>query len=94
MDKPENLHGDARAFHQFYGASVYRIASHRILEKMHFYAVPRTIGECFSKCVRYLSFPKKKIFECDCALRRTNRVQHCREDLIAILQRCNFVSCY
>jgi hypothetical protein len=35
--------------------------------------------------VRHFAFPEQKIFKRDCALRRTNTVQHCREDLIAVL---------
>src|SRR5215475_1694527 len=74
MDEAENLHGDTRASHQLYGSSMYRVASERILKKMHFHAVTRAFRKCLGKSVRDFAFAKKKIFKSNCALRRTDGV--------------------
>ena len=83
MNEAENLYCDTRAFHQLDGASVYRITSKRILKKMHFHPIARAFRKRLSESVRDFAFPEKEIFKCDCALRRTNAVKHCWEDLIA-----------
>jgi len=80
--------------HQLAGASVYRVTSERIRKKMHFYTVARAFRKGFSKSVGDFAFPEQKIFKCNCALRRPNAVQQCGENLIAVLQRCNFVPFY
>src|SRR5215472_13055204 len=92
MDEAENLHRDTCTFHQLDGASVYRDTSERILKKMHFHTVTRAFSKGFSKSVRDFAFAEQKIFKCNCALRRTDAIQHCGKNLIAVLQRCNFVS--
>ena len=92
MDEAENFDRDTGAFHQLDGASVYGVASERILKKMHFHTVTRAFRERLSESVRDFAFPEQKVFKRDCALRRTNTVQHCGENLIAVFQRCNFVS--
>ena len=84
MDEAENLHCDTGAFHQLDGASVYCVASERILKKMHFHTVTRAFRKRLSESVRDFAFPEQKIFKRNCALRRTNAVQHCRENLIAV----------
>ena len=84
MDEAENFHCDTGAFHQLDGASVYRVTSERILKKMHFHAVARAFRQRLSEGVRDFAFPEEEIFKRDCALRRTDAVQHCREDLIAV----------
>src|SRR5215471_15286601 len=91
MDEAENLHCDTRMFHQLDGGSVYRVTSERILKKMHFHTVTRAFRKGFSKSVRDFALAEQKIFKCNCALRRPNAVQHCGENLIAVLQRCNLV---
>ena len=67
------------------------VTSERILKKMHFHTVTRAFRKRLSESVRDFAFPEQEIFKCDCALCRTDAVQHCREDLIAVFQRCNFV---
>src|SRR5215831_5195785 len=94
MDEAENLHSDTHTFHQLDGASVYRLTSERILKKMHFHTVTRAVSNGFSESVRDFAFAEQKIFNCNCALRRTDAIQHCGENLIAVLQRCNFISFY
>src|SRR4029077_9926341 len=78
--------------HQLDGAAVYSVTSERVLKKMHFNAVTRAFGQRLSESVRHFAFAKQEIFKRDCALRRTDRLQHCGEDVIAIFQRRNFVS--
>src|SRR5437764_85126 len=78
MNEAENLRGDTRAFHQLAGTPVYRITSERILKKMHFHPIARAFRKRLSESVRDFAFPEKEIFKCDCALRGTNGVQHCR----------------
>src|SRR4029453_5099932 len=85
MDEAENFDRDTGAPHQLDGASVDRVASKRILKKMHFHTVTRAFRERLSEIVRDFAFSEQKIFKRNCALRRTNTVQHCGEDLIAIL---------
>ena len=91
MNEAENLHRDTRAFHQLDGASVYRITSERILKKMHLHTITGAFRKRSSESVRDFAFPEKEIFKCNATLRRTYAVQHSREDLIPIFQRCNFV---
>src|SRR6478752_8945976 len=90
MDEAENLHCDTGAFHQFDGAAVYSVTSERILKKMHFHTVTRAFRKRLSESVRNFAFAEQEIFECDCALCRTDRLQHCRENVIAVFQRRNF----
>ena len=80
------------AFRQLDGASVYRITSECILKKMHFHAVTRAIRKRFGKRVRDFAFPEKEIFKRNTMLRRTDAVQHGRENMIAVFQRYDFVS--
>src|SRR4030095_15114367 len=94
MDEPKNLHSDACAFHQLDGTSVYGVTSKRILKKMHFHTVTRAVSKGFSESVRDFAFAEQKILKCNCALRRTDAIQHYVEDLVAVLQRCNFVPFY
>src|SRR5262245_64458349 len=85
MDEAENLHRDTRTFHQLDGPSMDRVTSERILKKMHFHTITRAFSKGFSESVRDLAFAEQKIFKCDCALRRTDAIQHCGENLIAVL---------
>src|SRR6476646_4044099 len=91
MDEAENLHRDTGAFHQFDGMAVYSVTSERVLKKMHLHTVTRAFDQRLSESVRHFAFAEQEIFKCDCALRRTDRLQHCRENVIAVFQRCNFV---
>src|SRR4030095_11631923 len=91
MNEAENLHCDTRAFHQLDGASMHRVTSERILKKMYFDTDTRTSCSRLSESVRDFACSKEKIFKRDATLRRTDAVQHCREDLVAVLQRSNFV---
>jgi len=84
MDEAENFDRDTGAFHQFDGASVDCVASKRILKKMHFHTVTRAFRERLSEASETFAFPEQKIFKRNCALRRMNTVQHCREDLIPV----------
>ena len=85
MDEAKDLHGDACVFHQLDGASVYGVASKRILKKMYLHTVARAFRKGLGKSVRDFTLPEQEIFKCNCALRRTNAIQHCREDLVAVL---------
>src|SRR6476620_8890744 len=91
MDEAENLHCHTGAFHQLDGAAVYSVTSERVLKKMHFHTVTRAFGQRLSESVRDFAFTEQEIFKRDCALRRMDRLQHCRENVIAVFQRCNFV---
>jgi len=92
MDEAENLHCHSGAFHQLDGAAMHSVTSKRILKKMHFHAATRPFRQRLSESVRDFAFPEQEIFECDRALRRTNGLQHCREDVIAVFQGCNLVA--
>ena len=79
MDEAENLHCHTGAFHQLDGAAVYSVTTESILKKMHFHTVTRAFRKSFSESVRDFAFFEQEIFECNCPLRRTNRLQHCRK---------------
>jgi hypothetical protein len=91
MDEAKNLHCHTGAFHQLDGAAMYSVTSKRILKKMHFHTTTRTFRKRLSESVRDFAFAEQEIFKCDCALRRPDGLQHCRENAIAIFQRRNFV---
>ena len=94
MNEAENFYCYTGAFHQLHGSSVHRVASERILKKVHFHAVAGAFCKRMGESVGDLAFAKQEIFKRDRALRRTDGVQHCRKDVIAVFQRCNFVSVY
>ena len=85
MDEAENFHCDAGAFHELDGASVHRVASERILKKVHLYAGTRAFRQRLGEGVRDFAFLEEEIFKRDRALSRTDAAQHCRENLIAVL---------
>jgi hypothetical protein len=91
MDEAENLYCDTCAFHQLDGAPVYGVTSERVLKKMHFHTVTRAFCKRFGKGIRDFAFSEEEIFKRNATLRRTDAVQHCRENLIAVFERYNFV---
>src|SRR4029453_10535250 len=84
MDKAENFNGDAGAFHQFEGASVHRVATERILKKVHLHAGKSAFCQRLGEGVRDFAFLEEEILKRNRTLRRTDAAQHCRKNLIAI----------
>jgi hypothetical protein len=94
MDEAENFHGDAGTFHQLDSASVHRVATERVLKKVHLHTGTRAFRQRLGEGVRDFAFLEKEIFKRDRTLRRTDAAQHCRKNLIAIFQRRDFVPFY
>src|SRR4029453_5810094 len=69
MDEAENLYRDTSTLHQLDGASVDRVTSDRILQKMHFHPIARAFRKCFGESIRNFAFPEKEILERNAALR-------------------------
>jgi hypothetical protein len=91
MNESENLHCHTGAFHQLDGTAVYSVTSKRVLKKMHFYTATRAFRERLRESLRDFAFVEQEIFKRNCALRRTDGLQHCRKNVIAVFQRRNFV---
>ena len=58
MDEAEYFHGDAGAFHQLDRASVHRVATERVLKKMHFYTGTSAFRQRLGEGVRDFAFLK------------------------------------
>src|ERR671918_604834 len=69
MDEAENFHCDAGAFHQLDCASVHRVASERILKKMHPHAGTRAFRQRSGESIRDFAFLEEKILKRDGTLR-------------------------
>ena len=84
MDEAKNFYGDARAFHELDSASVHRVASERILKKMHFHAGTRALRQRLGEGVRDFTFLEEEILKRDRTLRRMDAAQHCGKNLFAV----------
>jgi len=91
MDEAKNFHCHTGAFHQLDSAAVYSVTSEGVLKKMHFHTATRAFRKRLRESVRDFAFAPEEIFECNCALRRTDRLQHSRENVFAVFQRRYFV---
>src|SRR6188472_3428769 len=92
MDETKNLHCHTGALHQLDSAAVYSVTSKGILKKMHFHTATRAFRKRLRESVRDFAFAKQEIFKRNCALRQTDCLQHCGENVFAVFQRRNLVT--
>src|SRR4029077_3137461 len=92
IDEAKNFELYPGLSHQLHSAAMNAIAAQGVLEKVHFYSGPSAFRQRFGKCIRHFAFSKEEVLERDCPLRRTNRFEQSRENLIAIFQRGHFVA--